>query len=109
MGKPIRVRDAPGLDWRQFAGNRWEARWLRRKWRALADACGIPKAVRNMDSRAGAITEASDAGAQLEHIRHAATHSDIGMTQRYSRNSDDKITNVQIARVEFRKRPKNEA
>lgn len=97
---PIVVAERQGLP--------WNAVEYRRQWRILATACKIPTTVRNMDSRAGAITEASDAGANLEHIRHAATHSDIGMTQKYSRNSDDKIVNVQIARLEFRKRPKNE-
>ena len=54
------------------------------------------------NSRAGAISEATDAGAELEHIRHAATHSDIQMTQRYSRGSEEKIANVQRLRVEHR-------
>ena len=71
-------------------------RWV---WREIANAAGVPKAVRNMDSRAGAITEASDAGAELEHIRHAATHSDIAMTQRYSRGAEEKIAQVQKLRI----------
>jgi site-specific recombinase XerD len=55
-----------------------------------------------MDSRAGAISEATDAGADLEHVRHAATHSDISMTQRYSRNSVEKVANVQHKRASHR-------
>lgn len=55
-----------------------------------------------MDSRAGAISEATDAGAELEHVRHAATHSDIAMTQKYSRGSEEKIAEVQRLRVEQR-------
>ena len=55
-----------------------------------------------MDSRAGAITEATDAGADLEHIRHAATHSDISMTQRYSRGDADKTAGVLRQRVAHR-------
>lgn len=84
----------------------WNVLHFRHLWREYADACGIPKTVRNMDSRAGAITEASDGGALMEHIRHAATHSDIATTQGYSRNSEDKIVNVQKARIEFRNKPK---
>lgn len=80
----------------------WSAAEFRRWWRVLADACGIPKTVRNMDSRAGAISEATDAGADLEHVRHAATHSDISMTQRYSRNDAEKVSNVQRLRLEHR-------
>lgn len=91
------------------SGIPWNGVEFRRQWRLTATAAGVPKSVRNMDSRAGAITEASDAGAALEHIRHAATHSDIAMTQRYSRNTDDKVVTVQLARLEHRRRPKNEA
>jgi len=75
---------------------------FRRFWRRLANKCGIPNTVRSMDSRAGAITEATDAGADLEHIRHAATHGDIAMTQRYSRGGEAKTANVLRQRVEHR-------
>jgi hypothetical protein len=81
---------------------------FRKKWRRVADACGIPKSVKNMDTRAGAISEATDAGAELEHIRHAATHSDISMTQRYSRGSEEKIANVQVLRLKHRNKPGTE-
>jgi hypothetical protein len=59
-----------------------------------------------MDSRAGGITEASDAGAPLEHIRHAATHSDIQTTQGYSRGAADKTANVLEMRALHRKNAK---
>jgi hypothetical protein len=80
----------------------WIAGEYRRWWRKLARSAGIPDTVRSMDSRAGAISEATDAGAELEHVRHAATHSDIAMTQRYSRGAAEKIENVQRLRVEHR-------
>lgn len=79
---------------------------FRRKWRIVANEAGIPKSVRSMDSRAGAISEATDAGADLEHVRHAATHSDIGMTQRYSRGSVEKVAGVSRQRVAHRNKPK---
>jgi hypothetical protein len=84
----------------------WTGPEFRRWWRMVADAAGIPKSVRNMDSRAGAISEATDAGADLEHVRHAATHSNISMTQRYSRGAEDKIETVQLARMKHRNKPK---
>ncbi|MGE3992558.1 MAG: hypothetical protein AB7F49_32100, partial [Pseudorhodoplanes sp.] len=83
-------------------GRPWNQTYFRQAWRGLANDCGIPKSVRNMDSRAGAITEATDAGADLEHVRHAATHSDIGMTQRYSRGDAGKTANVMRLRSEHR-------
>lgn len=81
---------------------------FRRKWRVVAELAGIPKSVKNMDSRAGAISEATDAGADLEHVRHAATHSDTKMTSRYSRQATNKIQNVMQLRVQHRNKPKTE-
>lgn len=75
---------------------------FRRDWRKVARAAGIPDTVYNMDSRAGGISEATDAGAELEHVRHAATHGNISMTQRYSRGSTEKIANVMQLRAKHR-------
>lgn len=79
---------------------------FRRYWRQIARAAGVPDDVRNMDSRAGAISEATDAGAPLELVRHAATHSDISMTQRYSRGGTEKTAEVMQRRIEHRNKPK---
>lgn len=97
---PIIICDTTGLPFTQAE--------FCRKWRKVATQAGVPKAVRNMDTRAGAISEATDAGAELEHVRHAATHSDIAMTQRYSRGSEDKIAQVQRMRIEGRNKPKKD-
>jgi hypothetical protein len=75
---------------------------FRRHWRKLARAAKIPDEVFNMDSRAGGISEATDAGAELEHVRHAATHSNIATTQGYSRNAETKIGAVQDKRIAHR-------
>lgn len=83
-------------------GQPYTALHFRTEWREAATAAGVPKAVLNMDTRAGAISEATDAGAELEHVRHAATHGDISMTQRYSRGSAEKIAEVQKARLAHR-------
>lgn len=91
---PIVCNDVTGMP--------WSANEYRRKWRKVANHCKIPKEVRNMDSRAGAITEATEAGADIEHVKHAATHSDISQTQRYSRGAEDKIAGVQKKRNEHR-------
>jgi hypothetical protein len=91
---PLIVCASTGLPYRDVV--------FREHWRKTARACGIPDAVRNMDSRAGAITESTDAGASLEDVRHAATHSDIKMTMRYSRGEAEKIKSVQVKRAAFR-------
>lgn len=71
-----------------------------REWRLVAKAAGVPDHVWNMDARAGAITEAEDAGADLDHIRSAAAHSQTSTTQRYSRGAVGKsraVANLRIA------------
>lgn len=72
---------------------------FRARWRMIADLCGVPKNVRNMDSRALAITEALQAGASLDSVRKAATHSNVAMTQRYSRGDADETATVMKLRT----------
>lgn len=92
----------------ETTGRPWIAGEYRRKWRMIANRAGIPKSVKNMDSRAGGISEATDAGAELEHVRHAATHSNISMTQRYSRGATEKIANVMQLRSAHRNKKRTE-
>ena len=47
-----------------------------------------------MDARAGAITEADDAGADLDEIRSTAAHSQASTTVRYMRGSLGKSRKV---------------
>lgn len=98
--EPLRT-DGP-LIISELHGRPWTGDEYRKHWRDCADAAGIPREVKNMDSRAGAITEATEAGVDLEYIRHAATHSDIGMTQRYARGSEEKTAAVMDARKAHR-------
>lgn len=86
----------------EYTGLPWKASKFRRHWRKVAGYAGIPKTVRNMDSRAGAITEATEADAPLEHVKQAATHGDVSMTQRYARNQRSKTDNVMQLRIAHR-------
>lgn len=88
-------------------GRPWSDHEFRRVWRKIAHAAGVPKVVRNMDSRAGAVTEAFDAGALGESVRKAATHSTLAMTNRYSRNDAKAIANVMDIRVASRNKKGN--
>lgn len=90
---PLIVEERTSLPWRNH--------FFRRKWRDVARACGIPDAVKNMDSRAGAITEGTDF-APIEDVRHAAAHSNSAMTARYSRDRVKKTARVMKLRVEGR-------
>lgn len=74
-----------------------------REWRIVARAAGVPDRVWNMDARAGAITEAEDAGADLDHIRSAAAHSQGSTTLRYSRGAIGKSRTVAEMRTAHRK------
>jgi len=71
-------------------------------WRALATEAGVPKSVWNRDSRAGGVTEGSDAGADLEHLRHHANHKNAQTTQRYNRTTLEKTRQVAKLRVASR-------
>lgn len=86
----------------EFTGRAWVATQFRRRWRKIASLAGVPTTIRNMDTRAGAISEARDSGADLESIRHAATHSNITTTQNYSRGSTDIVAKVMKLRADFR-------
>jgi hypothetical protein len=71
-----------------------------RKWfRQIARAAGIPDQVWSMDSRAGAATEAEEAGVELDAISAALTH---GSTGRYIRRRTTKIASVAEARARKR-------
>lgn len=91
---PLVVNEQTGIPWTADA--------FRLVWRTLARSCGIPDHVRNMDSRAGAITEAFASGAQPDDIRKSATHSNQSMTQRYSRGDESATADVMQHRAAHR-------
>lgn len=89
----------------EYDGLPWATMEFRRWWRILANECGISKKVRNMDSRAGAISEAEDADANEDDIRESATHSNVSTTKGYMRgNKERKVERVQKVRLEGRNR-----
>ncbi len=95
---PVCYCDTNGLPW---SGNEY-----RRKWRLVANEAGVPKNVWNMDSRSGAISEGIAAGASMEMVRHAATHSDMSQTADYDRGQAEATAKVMKLRMESRNRPK---
>jgi len=78
----------------ETAGRPYAEHAYAREWRAIARAAGIPDAVWNMDARAGGISEADDAGAELDAIRSAAGHSQMSTTVRYIRGTIGKSRKV---------------
>ena len=87
-------------------GRPWEASRFRRKWREIARARKIPDTFQNRDSRAGAITEARDLGADMEKARDAATHSNIATTERYSRMRAKNATVIEVQKIRLAARNK---
>lgn len=71
-------------------------------FRKIAEAAGIPFEVKNMDARAGGITEADEAGVPLEDIQMGATHKDKRQTLSYVRRRTKKIASTAEARKQSR-------
>lgn len=91
---PMIIDETAGRPYAEFAYGR--------DWRTIAQAAGIPDHVRNMDARAGAISEADDAGADLDHIRSAAGHTLASTTARYVRGASGKSRKVAELRLAHR-------
>lgn len=91
---PMIVCETTGLPYRY--------RHFRDVWRTIADKAGVPKSIWNRDSRAGGVTEGSDAGADLEHLRHHANHKNAQTTARYNRSTLKKTKAVADLRIAAR-------
>jgi hypothetical protein len=88
------VKGEHGLPVRERSYRNW--------YRQVARAAGIPDEVWNMDSRAGAATEAEDAGVDVTLIQDLLTHSDARMTAHYIRRRERGNAEVAKARAEHR-------
>lgn len=95
---PVVLNDVTGMP--------WSPNEYRRKWRLVATKAGVPKNVWSMDSRSGAISEAIEAGAPIEFVRHAATHSDVSQTADYDRTQAEATAKVMKLRMEARNKAK---
>ncbi|AJY46256.1 integrase [Martelella endophytica] len=92
---PVVKSETTGLPYRY--------RYFYKIWREVATEAGVPKDVWNRDSRAGGVTEGSDAGADIEHLRHHANHKNIQTTTRYNRTTLEKTRHVAELRIARRK------
>ncbi|WP_436637143.1 integrase [Microbaculum sp. FT89] len=66
-------------------GEPYKHRKFTETWRRVADAAGIPRTVWNMDARAGAISEAYEAGAVETDVMKSAGHKNRQSSARYNR------------------------
>lgn len=76
---PIVVDERSGLPWR--------ASHFSHTFRKIARAAGWPDGLWNMDSRAGAVSEAFDAGADPVDVMRTATHTQMTTTMLYARGA----------------------
>jgi hypothetical protein len=88
------IKGEHGLPVRERSYRRW--------FRQIARAANIPDEVWSMDSRAGGATEAEEAGAAIDAIQSALTHSKKDTTLRYLRQNKTKIATVAEARTRKR-------
>jgi hypothetical protein len=70
---------------------------------------GWPDDVWNMDSRAGAVSEAFEAGAQAEDVMKAASHTQLSTTMRYNRGRIVQTSRVAEFRMARRKKTEQQA
>ncbi len=76
-------------------------------WREIADRAGVPKGIWNRDSRAGALTEGDEAGAEVTDLQRMAGHTTAKMTGRYIRGAAV-VTSQKVARLRVQRRSTND-
>lgn len=86
----------------ETTGRPYRRRHFQEVWRECARAAGVPDSVWCMDSRAGGLSEADEAGADLNAMRHAATHAQASTTVRYLRKPLAKTREVAQLRTAAR-------
>jgi integrase len=97
---PLIVNPRTALPYRQW--------YFRDLWRRVATQAGISDAIWNRDLRAGAVTEARQAGAPTDDVAKTAGHSNKRTTARvYDRDTLEAARRVAKARSAYRSR--NEA
>ena len=82
----------------ESTGRPWKQRLFAQRFREVARAAGIPDTVWNMDTRAGAVTEAYDMGAREEDAMDLATHKERKTNQGYNRGRMVKTSRVSTLR-----------
>ena len=88
-------------------GEPYKHRTFTQTWRGVADRAGVPRSVWNMDARAGAISEAYDAGAGETDVMKHAGHENRQTSARYNRGTLEQTSRV--ARLRLAKRSENKS
>lgn len=83
----------------------WKKEHFSRTFRKIATAAKWPEGLWNMDSKAGGVTEAFDAGAAPSDVMRAATHTQMSTTMLYSRGGVAQTSRVTELRAAKRRKP----
>jgi hypothetical protein len=75
-------------------------------FRKIANQAGWPKGVWNLDSRAGSVSEAFEAGADPADVMKHATHRQLGTTMVYNRGAV--VQSARVAELRVARRKKNQ-
>lgn len=97
---PIVINETTGLP--------YTAEQCRHYFRLIAREAGIPDRIWNMDARAGAVTEAYEAGATTEGAMAMAAHTQASTSRRYIRETLEQTSRVARLRVKGRTERKPE-
>jgi len=89
----------------ELTGEPYKHRTFTQTWRKVANRAGVPKTIWNMDARAGAISEAYDAGAGETDVMKHAGHKNRQTSARYNRGTLEQTSRV--ARLRLAKRSEN--
>ena len=86
-------------------GEPYKHRTFTQTWRRIANKASVPSGIWNMDARAGAISEAYDAGAGETDVMKHAGHKNRQTSARYNRGTIEQTSRV--ARLRLANRSKN--
>lgn len=91
----------------EHTGEPYKHRTFTQTWRRVADKAGVPRSVWNMDARAGAISEAYEAGADETDVMKHAGHKNRQTSAIYNRGTLPQTSRV--ARLRHANRSENKS
>lgn len=102
----------PAATWvviHEGTGQPYNEHTFRHDWREAATAAGVPSSLQFRDLRATALTELSDGGADVLHLRTHGGHKTVAMAGRYVRPTAEQFEAAAAARLRRRKGAKGGA
>ena len=90
------------------SGKPYRANHFSRTFRKIANKAEWPKGVWNMDSRAGSVSRAFEAGADPTDVMKHATHRQLSTTMIYNRGAVEQTGRVADLRIARRKRDREQ-